>query len=47
MNRNIRLCRPLLFLGVLLDHLGNQLFGHLHDYDALLPSKVTFSTASL
>ena len=37
MNRNIKLCRPLLFLGVLLDHLGNQLLGYLHDYDALLP----------
>ena len=37
MNRNIKLCRPLLFLGVLLDHLGNQLLSHLNDYDALLP----------
>ena len=42
MKRNIKLCRPFLFLGVLLDHLGNQLFGHLHDYDALLPSRWPF-----
>ena len=37
--RNIKLYRPLLFLDVLLDHLGNQLLGHLHDYDGLLPSR--------
>ena len=34
MNRNIKLCRPLLFL--------DQLLGHLHDYDALLPSRWPF-----
>merc|ERR1711978_750900 len=33
-NRNIKLCRPLLFL--------DQLLGHLHDYDALLPSRWPF-----
>ena len=34
MNRNIKLCWPLLFL--------DQLLGHLHDYDALLPSRWPF-----
>ena len=33
-SRNIKLCRPLLFL--------DQLLGHLHDYDALLPSRWPF-----
>ena len=34
MNRNIKLCQPLLFL--------DQLLGHLHDYDAVLPSRWPF-----
>ena len=38
MNRNIKLSLPLLFLDVLLDHLGSQLLAHLHDYEAQLPS---------
>ena len=29
-------------IDVLLDHLGNQLLGHLHDYDGLLPSRWPF-----
>ena len=42
MNRNIKLNRPLLLLDVLFDHLGHQLLGHLHDYEAQLPSRRPF-----